>query len=167
MKESKKEKIVREILNEMYLAADNLLGLPKMSFDELVKYAVQIDDKKHIPFFAFYLDENTQKNIINKHTKYLRNVYIMSEKDPNFENYLADVKAGLSTKELRKKYILQKRCYDRDFISFNVFNFAPNSCYETVKKISELYLGVRNDTTAHDRIELDILTKFIDSFDNA
>lgn len=165
MKESKKEKLVREILNEMYLAADNLLGLPKMSFDELVKYAIQIDDKKHIPFFAYYLDENTQQNIINKHTKYLRNTYIMSDKDPNFNDYIADVKAGLTTKELRKKYKLQKRCYTRDYISFNVLNFAPNACYACVKKISELYLGVRNDATAHDRIELNILTKFINEFE--
>lgn len=155
MNRKERDRRIIEALRDVYNEAESAFPR-KFSFDEIEEVMKSIDlpqREKRFPWWAFSLSDKRQKEIIKKYTKYTRWSWRWPRKsqigkdgklipDPEWDKHSEDyseMALKLDRKEITlkefnawmkeeaKKYGMIPRNYDAEAISFNVYNYGPNT----------------------------------------
>lgn len=174
------------ILNEMYAKATNVMDINQpITWDVIIKCSVfdSKNEKKHFPYFAFYMNCEEQDNIINKYCNRLPKIYVWNKWQPNekeqFKKYIEDLHKLEFTynddkkmydkmyKELCKSYNMILRCKQREAIEFNVYNISPNTNKLYVDEMRNLFVnGINNTTSNDDKAKFHLMKQFKQNIQN-
>ena len=169
-----KEKIVLDILNEMYLKSK---GPFKVSFDDLIKYTPYDGtdwynpSHRSIPYDCFYLSKAEQDDIIYKHTKHLNGVWMhwLGEMNCNLDNYRAyqkllkehnKISQSTYTRRINKYAVsngFEKLSPDINGIKLTVQNYAPSYSGPYVDKVIDAFNTIKDNNKNQETTQETIL----------
>lgn len=163
---------------ELFNKADDIAGMNMIfdSFDDIVlccrSWYNHGKREKLLPFECFYLDENTQNEIVKKYTDKCTYHWVYPHKiqlnDKKFDEYIKDIeefdkeKKNLTRwfrnkrkKELIEKWGLKYRSREAESLAFSIWDISPSAnserfeelkrCYSESEQIPDKYLAdIRN-----------------------
>lgn len=175
-----KKQIIKRIdtaLAKMYNMAHSAFPR-KFSWDEVQKTAARIPDTKnvHFPYYAFFLSEDIQKNVVKEATRYTRHSWRWPRRtemdengnlipDPEWDEHIAareEMAKKVDSKEITraefnrwmdaeaKKYGMIRRNYNGEQISFNIMNFAPTSNEDSFDELRTLFPHAYEKWNSHE-----------------
>ena len=166
-----KKQIIERIdagLKEMYDRAESAFPT-KFTWLEATNTMEKVPDSNHkqFPYFAFYLPEEAQVEIVKRARRYTRHSWRWPRRtemdgnghiipDPEWDEHIKareEMCRKLDAKEIKlaeynrwmeaeaKKYGMIRRNYNGEQISFNIMNYAPTTDERGFKELKRLFLG--------------------------